>query len=593
MQMINRKIKDAKGVTLVALVITVVVLMILTNIVIYNIRDSLKLERLKAMQNDIANLRDKIASYYAQNGKIPAHIPYTKIEEIEQAGVISNTVDTGEFLIIDLSSLETLTLNYGKDYEIVKQNPENAQNYKNLYIINETSHNIFYVEGVNYDGEIFYTDYTAKGKDLWPVNLRYKEGIKIPEDFSYVEGTKDTGILIRSNSDATKQYQWIPINKEIKEIPNDISILNSKKEDFIKSANAYQGYYKSTQNNSKEVLYLELENWSKTYDQQAVYKDKNGETAYIPANFQVSKTPGQNTINQGLVIRNEQTKDQYIWIQVPKSIYTTATSKEDYENIEKDMKMYANIYTNESNTDTWYDGCGIETEAEYLNLKNRMLASIYEKGGFWIGQYEVGLDNANTEVTQTDQIQNLISKNGQPLMQQDKYPYNYVTCSQAQQLAQTLGKEKSYQTSLMFGIQWDLVCKFIETNTTQNRSDILKNSTSWGNYKNQTFSIIKGRYTNDPALANLWETINLNEIYTKPLNNAILLTTGVTNRNSVLNLYDLAGNVGEWTLEKSETGEAVYRGGDFESDEIEQAIAMRKTSAEGNKNIGFRIALYE
>lgn len=43
------------------------------------------------------------------------------------------------------------------------------------------------------------------------------------------------------------------------------------------------------------------------------------------------------------------------------------------------------------------------------------------------------------------------------------YPYTYVTCSQAQTLASKLSTGKSYTSSLMFGVQWDLVLKHIET----------------------------------------------------------------------------------------------------------------------------------
>lgn len=284
--MINQKMKSQKGISLVSLIIAVIVLVILTNVMIYNISDSLKVENLKAMQSDIQSLRDKVSLYYVQNGKIPASLKYTNIQHLRGAGIISDAVDTGEFFVIDLSALEGVTLNYGRDFENIRENTENVDNYKDLYIINGVSHNIFYVNGITVDENIFYTDYTAETVDIKAVDLKYVEGIKIPNEFYYVEGTKEEGILIRSN-DNTQEYKWLPENNPMKEIPNDVAVENDKKEDFIKSVNAYQGYYKST--NSNQVIYLELEHWSPIYDKEGIYEDKNGDIAYIPAGFQVSR----------------------------------------------------------------------------------------------------------------------------------------------------------------------------------------------------------------------------------------------------------------------------------------------------------------
>ena len=67
--MIKDKFKDTKGISLISLSIAVIILVVITNMLIYNVRDNLKSERLANMQTDISNLRDKILTYYAQNGK--------------------------------------------------------------------------------------------------------------------------------------------------------------------------------------------------------------------------------------------------------------------------------------------------------------------------------------------------------------------------------------------------------------------------------------------------------------------------------------------------------------------------------------------
>lgn len=49
-------------------------------------------------------------------------------------------------------------------------------------------------------------------------------------------------------------------------------------------------------------------------------------------------------LTTGLVIEEKTTKNRYTWVEVPKTIYTTAKSSTDYGNIEKDMQTYASAY---------------------------------------------------------------------------------------------------------------------------------------------------------------------------------------------------------------------------------------------------------
>ena len=110
--------QNQKGINLISLTITVLVILILTNIVIYNVRGNLKTQNIKSLQADISNLREKISTYYSQYGGIPINKEYTNTGKID---VISPAVDTGKFYVIDLSALDNLTLNYGMDYEKIKK----------------------------------------------------------------------------------------------------------------------------------------------------------------------------------------------------------------------------------------------------------------------------------------------------------------------------------------------------------------------------------------------------------------------------------------------------------------------------------------
>ena len=204
-------------------------------------------------------------------------------------------------------------------------------------------------------------------------------------------------------------------------------------------------------------------------------------------------------------------------------------------------------------------GCGLTYE-EYNNLKKTMLSSVYRNGGFWIGQYEAGADSypAKEDNSRT------------PVIAQGKYPYNYITCANAQIKSSQLNSG-DYTSSLMFGIQWDLVLKHLQVRGGLTQDELTKNSNSWGNYNDATFTIENGQYTTSPSTENSLkkyteDTSGYVENSTKLQNESVLLTTGAnSSQNCKMNIYDIAGNQYEWTLEKS-TG-AYYpctdRGGDY------------------------------
>ena len=178
-----------------------------------------------------------------------------------------------------------------------------------------------------------------------------------------------------------------------------------------------------------------------------------------------------------------------------------------------------------------------------------MLKSVYENGGFYIGKYEVG-----TETLRTTKDAPLTT----PVIKEGAYPYNYVTNKQAQEKSKELATGGK-TSSLMFGIQWDLVLKHIENKQGKTQAELKNDSTTWGNYNNAEFEITKGKYSTN--YGNTFTEVK--GTYPKP-RSSVLLTTGATERNSVLNIYDLAGNEYEWTLENSTnttvrvfTGEAV------------------------------------
>ena len=180
-------------------------------------------------------------------------------------------------------------------------------------------------------------------------------------------------------------------------------------------------------------------------------------------------------------------------------------------------------------------------------------------------------------------------------IKQDKYPYNYVTVSQAQYLADQLSTNQ-YTCSLIFDIQWDLTCKFLVEKNVKTQDEIKINSNSWGNYigdeENEvSFSIERGEYSLDDGLS----FQKVDGIYTKQNTVPVLLTTGASERNKVLNIYDFAGNVNEWTLGKIKSNKpSLFRSGPFNgTGTIYPAWTHPNTSIETSlAKIGFRVTMY-
>ena len=332
---------------------------------------------------------------------------------------------------------------------------------------------------------------------------------------------------------------------------------------------------------------------------------------YLPgSNF--SQVKGTD-LSTGLVVTDG--TNYWTWIEVPKTtVFTTATSETDYTNIENDMVTYTKTLIPTRNngsggeyTDQWYDGsgktesettnpndttgCGL-TASEYNSLKQTMLSSVYRNGGFWIGQYEAGADSYPASANNDTRT---------PVIAQGKYPYNYITCANAQIKSSQLNSG-DYTSSLMFGIQWDLVLKHLQVRGGMSQTDLTSNSTNWGNYNTATFAIENGQYTTTPTTADSFkdyteDTSGYVENRTKLQNTDVLLTTGANSiQNCKMNIYDIAGNQWEWTLEKSANASypCTSRGGYCNNHGSGHPASYRSNvnTTYSNDSSSFRSALY-
>ena len=594
------KIKTQKGITMIALVITVIILLILTNVLVYNAQDSVYIKKINNLYNDIEQLREKVSDYYNEYGKVPANIKYTNLSSLSD--VISSKNDTGDFYVIDLEAMNGISLNYGKDYQYIKNNKDEANSYTDIYIINENSHNIFYVHGVEIKEKNtvkkYYTDYIVADDSV--IDLRYVENIKIPDGFYYIGKTEDSDgknrLVISNNKeekvDMTKenQYTWVEQKEILDEIPDNIKLEdNQKKYEFLNSVSIYNGYFKNKDGKVQYAIINENK-WSEEYSQDSQYVDKDGENVIIPKGCRISLSPTMNSIKKGLVIKDKN-DNEWIWIPIPESVFKTTVNQTDYENIENDLKLYAIDYSKNTGTqnfeteDKWYQGCGL-TEDEYNNLYKTMLSSIYKNNGFWIARYEAGIEGTDKDSSKARiQYTAITDLSPKAVSQKDMIPYNYITCSDAQKLAKAMADNSEKTSSLMFGIQWDLVCKILEENTKLAKEDINSNSSAWGNYSNVSYDITS---ENAKKYQTTWSSM----LGTKE-KNELLLSTASSEYTKMMNIYDFAGNEWEWTLEYAINNGNVLRGGAFANlGNVNSASSRGINTQENSIYYTFRAVLY-
>ena len=335
-----------------------------------------------------------------------------------------------------------------------------------------------------------------------------------------------------------------------------------------------------------------------------------GTTPYLPNNTFTKK---EGDLNTGLVIQDAN-QNEYVWVEVPTTIYDNTEynssgakkpqNSEDYTNIEACLKEYTANYANSSYSDT---------NSSFTEQYQAMLKSVYTNGGFWIGRYEAGLEEGKDPRTSYVAI----SASDKLVVKPNMYPYNWITRDEAQILAQKMDYGDC-KGSLIFGIQWDLTLKYIEEKTveaveeankdtvrTDIKSKLTSDSRTIGNYYNSAFILNRGKFAKNGALSK-WFAYNGES--TKDLvaesqkksqssyENGILLTTGATDATKLQNIYDIAGNVWEWTLEFYDTSApCVSRGGNYVnlgSDNPAKDRYSDNTSYSLNI-VGFRVGLWK
>ena len=226
------------------------------------------------------------------------------------------------------------------------------------------------------------------------------------------------------------------------------------------------------------------------------------------------------------------------------------TSKTDCR--EPDVARYNEYYDIDSYLQIYFDG-----KAKYELLAKELeenfyitIKSIQEYGGFYIGRYETGGLNGTTVVRKMETNLN-----------------NLTWYSMYEKTKKLNGSNDNVMTIMIWGALWDetlqwlVDSKAIISNGTTLTYSLLSDSTTWGNYEDANFYYI------------LAESETPEETGEKTT--AIIIPTGSSEYTKTNNIYDLAGNVNEWTIEIYSTGYRGYRGGYYNNKGNTNAVIFR------------------
>ena len=294
---------------------------------------------------------------------------------------------------------------------------------------------------------------------------------------------------------------------------------------------------------------------------------KNTEVTYpdgkvwIPEGFRIS-TDSASTVQGGVVIEDKDL-NQFVWVPV--------ATLADY----KRMAYSYNVATEE--TDTATNSIKIEYSSSDSNYFTEALpedekTSVERYKGFYIGRYEAG-DKESTGTTKATFRTSSSDASNSVTIKADQVPYNYVTRTQAVSLAEGFATKQGYKakTKLVSSYAWDTTIAFLQ----KVNSDYGERSE--GNYREIAFS-----YTDITGASQ-----------TKSSSSSVLIPTGQT--TPVCNIYDMGGNVWEWTTETSSFPGYPYavRGGDYLCGFAGEPAGYRKVISDGAYDgYGFRLTLF-
>ena len=331
-------------------------------------------------------------------------------------------------------------------------------------------------------------------------------------------------------------------------------------------------------------------------------ESEDGETVPVPKGYTASKASNENTVIGGFVIYEGEeevtdsnvasaktSRNQFVWVPV-EDINDIAKLTSGYDTAGR-LNYQGRLYNFSSSGATEMNRYGQGTESyrepdilqdsdydnktsnmnilgltsgnalkQQLQLEfNEMVESVDTYGGFYMGRYETG---------------NLVATAGRkPVVVKGNNSISNVNWYYMYRNIKELAANNSVKSTMIWGCLWDRTLIWLaETNQAssgrngKSYSEIV-NSTNWGNY-----SIDDGGTSRKQA-------------------------TGTSEVWKSNNIYDMAGNVMDWTIEITSSYARTLRGGYYEENYSTHSAARYPSTGGSNptystENHGSRSALY-
>ena len=526
--------KENNGITLIALVVTIIILMILagTSVSMLTGQNGIlnRATDAKKQTEDVSDLEflqtkayEAITNYYVK-GQTGSENEYI-LEELKKVDGVTTSVSQGTvkyngktYYISDIIGNTNEQKAIEKEKSLTQITAANATDSEDKRILESTD-----------------SDGNAKIRMIIVEETTNNGKVKaaIPSGFYYVTGKPSTGLVIsdkfdddNNNSKGGNQFVWVPCNG---------------------GETIYQKhtYIKAAEDDTKEsVSDIGNENW-RTY------------------------------------------------------LYRNYTDWTDEGGDQKSVSIYGGFYI------ARYEA-GIPSNADFYNDK--------EGATYWQGQYnfdtkeKYGCDNTNKPDMNKTYIDNFKDKNRTKQEEKDLLPvskknvplWNYISQINSKIVSENMYKQsKNIKSYLVDSYAWDTVIQWIS-----DKGKNVNKSTLYGNYFNSNYTLKglyarhQGKKSNDniwrwfPAYVYNYGTYDKGDEYLE-------IATGISDRNVTQNIYDLAGNIREWTTETRKTEEnaiyAVQRGGSVYDNGNDRPICHRNGenySDYTDISIGFRVVLY-
>lgn len=337
------------------------------------------------------------------------------------------------------------------------------------------------------------------------------------------------------------------------------------------------------QNNISEIKINDIKESKEDVEDDSSYDYKN---PIIPNGFKSVETEQAswkldekgNPIgwNQGLVIEDNE-GNQFVWIPV-----------KDTNNIKRKDGFYARKKQN------YVDNCKEADDRNSTVESEELYRSIKKYKGFYIARYEAGIEDPLKKHIQDGTVK--------PISKQNAYVWNEIRWGSAYgyaldgiqgddrengavkvarsmypntdrlktyNLPDELTNDTGVISTLCYGVQWDLTMEFLsDVDNSYTKTKYIEDSSSMGWFGTNSKSTLQHTGTN----------LNGN------------------NDNCVNNIFDLAGNIHEWTMESYKDNFRIYRGGMYEMGNKDISASTRgHCIPDGFGNymyVGFRVAIY-